>query len=137
MKLSRKSHKKVYKVNRRKSHKKKRTGKKKKTGIVQPVELSPIHNNLEDSPNSIHFDESPVESFSNMASQLDGGPSPSSRNTTVESFVEEEGHGNNNTMDIDELHTDTPSPINSSANTTRDRSLGGKKRTSRRKTNKK
>jgi hypothetical protein len=149
MKAAKKSQKKAHKASRRKSYKKKRTGNKKKI-VQQPMELSPIHSNgsphnLEGSPNSIHFDDSPpqgsVHSFSNMASQLNSGPSPSpinvehgSRNTTVESMDIDHNPGNDDTMNTDELAG--PSPTNSSANTTRDRSSGGskkRKRVSRRK----
>ena len=182
MKFTKKSHKKVHKVLRRRSHKKRRTRQKK---VVEPMEISPISkdgspHSLDNSPafkptknvnpqgglnsswsmtaedinpsplakqraeltlrqfnvspehdNSL---EEPNNSFSNVASQLDGGPSPSDfpaaspTGTTVESMEVNSPGGNDDTMDIGELHTDTPSPQNSSANTTRDRSTGGRRK---------
>jgi hypothetical protein len=130
MKAAKKSQKKAHKASRRKSHKRKRTSNKKKVG--HPMEISPIHHNgslhnLEDS-----MEISPhgsVHSFSNMASHLDGGPSPSSRNTTIESMDVDHSPENDDSMDIDELHTHSPS--NRSTNTTRDRSFGGSKKKKR------
>lgn len=186
MKFTKKSHKKVHKVLRRRSHKKRRKPNKKK--VVQPMEISPISkdgspHSLDNSPafkptknvnpqgglNSSwsmtaedinpsplakqraeltlrqfnmspeHEDslEEPNNSFSNVASQLDGGPSPaaspaaSPAGTTVESMEVNSPGGNDDTMDIGEL--DGPSPQNSSANTTRDRSMsvGGRRKRKR------
>ena len=143
---AKKSHKKAHKVIRRRSHKKRRTGHKK---VGKKMEISPISkdgspHSLDNSPAfnmSLEHENSPeesVHSYSNMASQLDGGPSPamdaSTTDTTVESMEVNSPEGNDTTMDTDELVG--PSPTNSSANTTRDRSTGGskkRKRASRRK----